>query len=68
MSSIKEIQFNKLCAHFHAHFMRMICANCIARSVLERGDIAIREKKCMSVMDYIKIHKQNCLIARKLSN
>ena len=64
-----EIQFNKLCAHFHARFVPMIWANCIPLNVWEGGDYnygANQAEKCgrsllnsISVMDGIKINEQN---------
>ena len=74
MSSVTEIQLNKLHALFHAQFAPVIWANCVPLNVWGGEDYSIgtnqAEKRvcslfnCISVMDGIKINKQNNLITK----
>ena len=69
MSSVTEIQLNKLHAHFRARFTPMIQANCVPFDVWGGGDYNYGANQagkrgrslfnCISIMDDIKINEQN---------
>ena len=74
MTSVSEIQLNKLRAHFRAQFTPMICGKlCPARSMGRRDyNIGANEAgkrghslfNCISVTDDIKINEQNKSIGK----
>ena len=75
MSSVTEIQLNKLHARFRARFPPMIWANRVPRKLCMVGGGYIiganqaRKRNlfnCISVMDDIKINEQNNPIAKGL--
>ena len=74
MSSVTEIQLNKVRARFRARFAPIIWANCVLLNVWEGGDYIIGGNEagkrartlfnCISVTDDIKINEQNNPIAK----
>ena len=74
MSSVTEIQLNKLCAHFRARFAPMIWTNSVPLDVWGGGDYNIGANQagnrarslfnCISVTDGIKINEQSKSIGK----